>query len=189
LHPSTHSDVEQEIEIASFKLSMLNRYFIFKKTRNIDLTEPSRVVNINHKINIGKILTPYFDSNKLIINPAKKSNNINNIYHHLRKKYAPLKPSVYLIKHKIGEYKLYDIFYRKNNFDFIQLKNGTDPKILFIYKSPENFFYPIYYQNKNEDDAENYFHSRINIKNKGTYLFDSEKIANDLNFLVGLSKL
>src|SRR5690606_21670143 len=52
LHPNEHSDVESDTALASFKLSMLNRYYIFKKTTNIDVSEPSRIVGINHKINV-----------------------------------------------------------------------------------------------------------------------------------------
>ena len=189
LHPNNHSDVESDTVMASFKLSMLNRYYVFKKTINIDISEPSRIVGINHKINLGKILTPYFDSNKLIIDPAKKNKQINKIYHTIRKKYLPTKPSVYLIRHTIVEDDLDDKIYRKNKFEFSKIKNGHDPKTLLIYKSPEKNFYPIYYQYNKYNGNEDYLQERIIMeKNRGTYLFDSNKIINDLDILVALSE-
>lgn len=192
LHPNEHSDVESDTALASFKLSMLNRYYIFKKTTNIDVSEPSRIVGINHKINVGKILSPYFDSNKIIIDPAKKSSNINKIYHSIRKKYPQIRPSVYLIRHSIKEDDIDNEIYRRNKIEFYNVKKGIDPKTLLIYKSPDKFFYPIYYRNINyndDDDYNNYIQGRIiSEKIRGTYLFDSKKIINDLDILVALSE-
>jgi hypothetical protein len=189
LHPNEHSDVESDTAMASFKLSMLNRYYIFKKTTNIDLSEPSRIVNMNYKINLGKVLTPYFDSNKIIIDPAKKSRQINKIYHAIRERYSPIKPSVYLIRHTIKEDDIDKEIYRRNKFELSRVKDGTDPKTLLIYKSPDKFFYPIYYRNVRYNDNEDYSQQRIAIeKIMGTYLFDSNKIINDLDILVALSE-
>ena len=111
--------------------------------------------------NLGKILTPYLDLNHLIIDPTKKSKQINKIYHEIRKKYPQVKPTVYLIRHTIlkdmlgsGKKHLHDascIFYR-NKFELFLAKKA-EPIFLLIYRSPDNYFYPISYSyNENEDD-------------------------------------
>jgi len=161
-----------DITLASFKLSMLNRYYIFKKVTNIDITVPERVVGINHEINMGKILMPYFDSNKIIINPATRTRQINKIYHAVKKQNNNIKPSVYLIRHSISENAIdNDETIRKNKFSFAKLKDGSDSKILLIYKTPDKYFYPLYHKN-NPDNI---------------YLLDSDKIIDDLDILVELT--
>jgi SAM-dependent methyltransferase len=198
LKPNTHSDVELDAAIASFKLSMLNRYYVFKKTTKIDLSEPSRIVGINHKINLGKVLTPYFNSNRMTIDPAKKSRQINKIYHTVLKKYRPTKPSVYLIRHSIAENNIDNETYRKNKLEFSKIKDGINDKTLLIYKSPDKYFYPLYYQNDSIYGLDDSMSGRIINKNldtnnvlnngfNGTYLLDSDKIINDLDILVALS--
>lgn len=157
--------------LASFKLSMLNRYYVFKKKTTIDTSEPSRIIGINHKINVDKVLTPYFDENKIIIDPTKRTSKINKIYHAIRKKYTNIKPDVYLIRHNILEEELDNEVYRRNKLEFAKIKEGADPNILLIYKSPEKYFYPIYYDG---------------ISRK-KYLLNSEKIVNDLDILVALT--
>lgn len=160
------------IAIASFKLSMLNRYYIFKRTGNVNISEPARVVNMNHKINLGKIMTPYLDINNIQIDPSEKTGQINKIYHGIRQKYKNTKPSVYVIRHKIIENQLDNEVFSYNKLQLSLLKQGTDPKILLIYKSPEKYFYPISYLNNG----------------KKVYLFDSDKILADLNILIELSE-
>jgi len=201
LRPNMHTDVETDAALASFKFAMLYRYYIFKKTKQINVTEPSRIVGVNHKINLGKVLTPYFSTSKMIIDPAKKTRQINKIYHVLRKRYMPLKPSVYLIRHSIKEDELDGETYRGNKLEFSKIKEGDDPKILLIYRSPERFFYPIYYQNIRYNEYEdnvpnaNYIENSDSNNNtqpaieklNGTYLLDSDKIVNDLDILVALS--
>ena len=188
LKPNQHTDVETDTALASFKLSMLNRYYIFKKTTKIDITEPARLVGINHKINLGKILNPYFNTNNMIIDPAKKSSQVNKIYHAIRKKYTSIKPSVYLIRHTISENNIGSEIYRKNKLHFIKMKGGSDNKTLLIYKSPEKYFYPIYYQNNKYPDIDDFLQNHITNDNSiGTYLLDSNKIIEDLDMLVALS--
>lgn len=161
-----------EANMASFKLSMLNRYYIFKKHSPINTTEPARIVGINNKFNIGRILTPYFDINRIVIDPSKKTTKLNKLYHAIRKRFVNIQPDVYLIKHDINEENLEDDTYRWNKINFTKIKEGNDDKIFLVYKSPEKYFYPIYYQN-----------SRGN-----QYLLNSTKVIDDLNILVELSK-
>lgn len=195
LHPSTHTDVDADAAIASFKFTMLNRYYIFKKTTPIDITEPSRIVGINHKIDLGYLFTPYFNTNNIIIDPTKKTTQINKIYHAIRRKYTSIRPSVYLIRHSIMEDNIGDdnIYYR-NKFEFSKIKEGTDQKLLLIYKSPEKYFYPIFYQNQQDDFPEEFLQMRVakyvtpeSVISNGTYLIDSDKIVNDLDIMVALS--
>ena len=189
LKPNNHTDVETDAAMASFKLSMLNRYYVFKKTTKINVSEPSRIVGVNHKINLGKVLTPYFGSNKMIIDPMKKTIQINKIYHAIRKRYAPIKPSVYLIRHTIMENNVENEMFKKNKLEFSKVKEGSDPKTLLIYKSPQKYFYPIYYQNIKYNMDEDYAQKRVvTEKSIGTYLLDSDKIKNDLEILVALSE-
>ncbi len=190
LKPNNHTDVETDVALASFKFSMLNRYYIFKKTTKIDIMEPSRIVGINHRINLGKILNPFFDSNRMIIDPAKKTSQINKIYHEIRKKYNTVKPSVYIIRHSIPTDNIGTDVFRRNKLEFIKAKNGTDDKTLLIYKSPDKYFYPIYYQNSNENDIDNLYQSRTVYNHdspSGTYLLNSDKIIDDLDILVALT--
>jgi len=114
---------------------------------------------------------PYFYANKIYIDPAKKTSSINNIYHSIRKKYRNIRPHTYLIRHSIPEEEIDDNTYRYNKFRLAKLKEGSDPKILLIYKSPEKFFYPIHYINKSGKND----------------LLDSPKIIDDLNILMALS--
>ena len=190
LFPKSNGDVSADEIMASFKLSMLNRYYIFKKTAKIDITEPARIVGLNHEINLGKVLTSYFDSNKMMIDLDRKNMNINKIYQGIRRAYPQTKPSVYLIKHSIKENKLNDAeIYRKNDLEFSRIKKGLDPKILLIYKSPNRIYYPIYYQNIEYHDMDDVMNQIVPIdKIRKTYLLESHKIVHDLNVLVALSK-
>lgn len=189
LDPNNSNVIDADTALASFKLSMLNRYFVFKKTKPINITEPSRIVGINNNINLGKLLTPYFDTNKMVIDPLKRSTQINKIYHGIKNKYPNTKPSVYLVRHTIQEDTLDDETYRRNKLEFSRIKEGSDPKTLLIYKSPDKYFYPIYYQNvKFYENNEPYAQNRIDsVKPKSIYLLDSNKIVNDLDILVALS--
>src|SRR5579872_4576187 len=126
---------------------MLYRYYVFKKkSTTIDATQPSRVIAINYKINVGRILTPHFEANKIVIDPHRKTNKINKIYHGILKSYPKFKPSVYLIRHTIPTEEVDDHTFSRNKFEYTKVKDGTDPKILLLYKSPDKYFYPIYQQ-------------------------------------------
>lgn len=187
LTPNSHSDIVSDAAMASFKLSMLNRYYIFKKSSVLNLTDPARVVGINHEINLGKVLTPYFDKNKMYIDLDRSNKNVNKIYDGIKKAYKNVKPSVYLIKHKINEDILENniVVSRKNNLNFTKIKGGTDSKTLLIYKSPNSIYYPIYYYNSQYNETGE--QSNI-VQARKTYLLNSNKIVNDLDILVALSK-
>lgn len=175
---------------ASFKLSMLNKYYVFRKTTNIDL-EPARIVGINYKINLGKLLTPYFQNNSIIVDFDKKTRKINDIYRHIRKTNKSVNPSVYLIKHMITENIIDDDIYQKNKFVFLKVKEGIDNKFMLVYKSPEQYFFPIFHEKNNYDDFfdENFWKKDIKIQDPiGTYLLESKKIVSDIDILVALSK-
>ncbi|BCS83173.1 putative mRNA-capping enzyme [Cotonvirus japonicus] len=185
LEGKSNNDVETDIALASFKLSMLNRYYVFRKTTKVDVSQPARIYNeINHKTDLGKILMPYFETNNMIIDHSSVDSNINNLYRMIKNKYKTIKPSVYLIRHTINENNLSDILYSTNKLEFSKIKQGSDPKILLIYKSPNKQFYPLYYQ---QYDTVPVNLDNIYLPDKGTYLLDSNKIINDLNILVSLS--
>nr|URM62221.1 mRNA capping enzyme [Mimivirus sp.] len=125
----------------------------------------------------------------MIIDYNIGSQDINKIYHHLRKKYSPVKPSVYLVRHNIIDDLLDDVVFSRNKLEFTKIKNGKDPKILLIYKSPDKLFYPFYYQQyETRNLSHDYSSDNIYMKDNGTYLLDADKIVKDLNLLVNLSE-
>jgi len=163
---------EIDSNTAGYKLSSLNRYYVFRKTVNTkNLSEPSRIVGINYRLDLGKFLIPYFGSNNLYIDPANKCGKINDVYHAIRRMHQTIRPNVYLIRHNILEHQLRDQIFQNNQFDVVRIKEGLDPKILLIYKSPEHAFYPIYYRGLKND----------------MYLFNSDKLVTDLNILTALT--
>ena len=168
---------EIEINKASFLFSSLNRYYVFKRKISVDVAEPARIVGINNRIHLDKIITPYFHSNNMIIDPANKSPRINNVYSAIKKMYGGTKPNVYLIRHSLLEATIDNDTYRQNLIELIKLKEGSnadsDKKILLIYKSPDKFFYPIYRQ--------------VSAPNSEQYLFSTDKIIEDLDILTNLT--
>lgn len=155
-----------DANLAAFDMSSLNRYYVFKKKSNkINLTEPARIVNVNHKINLGKVMIPYFDKNNIYIDPINK-NNINEIYHSVLES-PKQKPNVYLIRHSI----IGDDILHQNKIELARIKEGTSPYVLLIYKSPENKFHQIY-------------HTNGDIKYN---FFDSKKIIDDLDILIEIT--
>ncbi len=181
--------VEQnDVSLASFKLSMLNRYFIFRRNKNI-LTASKIVGGLNHQIDLGKFIMPYFDRRRMLIDPSKKHTEINKIYHAIRRKYKTIKPSVYLMKHNVFDDKIDDQIYQRNKICLSKIKNGSDSEMCIIYKSPDKYFYPVYYQkNKYPDPSEIYLKKSFYVeKNSGSYLFTSDKIINDIDMLIALT--
>ncbi|CAH6420075.1 mRNA capping enzyme [uncultured virus] len=201
LKPDQHTDIELDAAKASFKFSMLNRYFVFKKSTPINIEEPSRIVGVNHKINLDRMLLPYFGSNRTLIDPARSSRDINKIYRGIIAKYGPVKPSVYLVRHTVIENGVDDMQIRRNRLDFSKVKGGAGDKTVMIYRSPEKLFYPIYYQRGSYGDFESYLDEQLSPKYGGaslepashtrkysrTYLLDSNKIGTDLDMLVELT--
>lgn len=174
LDPEYHDQYTSEqidYTSASFKFSMLYRYFVFKKVTKLDVTQPSRVVGINYKINVGRVLMPHFEANKIVIDPTRKTNKINKIYHAIRKSYPKSKPSVYLIRHTTPTENIDKHTFSRNKFEYSKIKEGDDHKILLLYKSPEKEFYPIYQQTPKQNK----------------YLFSSNKFMSELDFMVELS--
>src|SRR3984885_3658027 len=168
---SKYTTEQIDIATSSYKMTMMNRYYVFKKKVGVDLYESSRIVGINHRINVGKILTPYFHSNKLIIDIDLQSTDANKIYHKLRESNKYIKPHVYLIKHIINEDDFEKEKLIKNKFILSKAKKGIDSMLLLIYKSPEKIFYPIYYE------------STVGPK----YLLNSEKVIDDIDLLIKLT--
>lgn len=162
---------ELEMNKAYFAFSSLNRYFVFKKKSGVDLDEPARIVGINNQINLGKLLTPYFESNQTIIDIANSMPRINNFYQNMKVITGGIKPSIYLIRHSILEDLVVNEIFRRNKIELAKIKEGNDPRILLVYKSPDKFFYPIYQK----------------IGNKEQYLFSNNKIISDLDILVALT--
>jgi len=172
LYHDQYTTDQIDYTLASFKFAMLYRYYVFKKkSTTIDATQPSRVIAINYKINVGRILTPHFEANKIVIDPHRKTNKINKIYHGILKSYPKFKPSVYLIRHTIPTEEVDDHTFSRNKFEYTKVKDGTDPKILLLYKSPDKYFYPIYQQTPKQNK----------------YLFSSDKFVSDLDLMVKLS--
>lgn len=193
MKPNNNTDVSIDIATASFKLSMLNRFYVFKKVAKYENVE-SRIVGINKRINLGNMLHPYFVTNNMILIPNTDELNINTIYKNIRKRYSGIKPSVYIVRHTVPVEKFSNQILTRNKFEFIKAKSGDETcnKILLIYKSPDKIFHPIYFRenddvNFNLDDDLNYFQDE-NVRNvKGTFMLDGHKILNDLELLVSLT--
>lgn len=157
---------------ASYQLTTLNRYYIFKKNKTINLSTPSRIVGINGDIDLGKFFTPYFYDNKMFVDVGNKTNNINKLYKFFCKDCRET-PNVYLIRHSLLEQKIKKDFYRWNELQFLKIKEGHN-KFFLIYKSPEKYFYPIFHRHYNNVE----------------YLISSKKTVDDLDLIVKLySKL
>jgi hypothetical protein len=169
---------EIDYNLAGFKMSSLNRYYVFKKEIGVDLTVPARIISMNFKIDLGKIMIPYFYSNNIYIDPGCKNDNINNIYKELCMKSRILRPNVYVIRHNIIEDTINGDIFNHNSFEMARIKEGVDPKVLIIYKSPDKKFFPLFYQTYNSD-------METIVPNK--YFFDNNKIVKDLDFLIELS--
>lgn len=186
---STDTSHEKDAVDASFKFTMLNKFYVFKKAKK-DIMVPARIVGVNHKINLGKYISPHLSNNSMIIDPSKKTKDINKIYRGIVNKYK-VKPSIYLVRHKIINNDLIGQQYSNNKFEFLKIKGGNSDSLL-IYKSPEKIFYPIYHQNYNYDeinDDASLNLRRVTASNKAeiTYLIKSPKIIEDLNFVVNLT--
>lgn len=156
-----------DANLAAFKMSSLNRYYVFKKTKGgLDLVEPARIVGgVNMKIDLGQVLSPYFDTNNMHIDPIGQD-NINSIYHAV---VGRSKPNVYLIRHSITEGKLdKNTTIRQNKMELARIKEGSGSEILLIYKSPDRKFHTIYHGDNP--------------------LIKSNKIIDDLNLLVELTE-
>ena len=198
LKHNPHSDVEQGAAMASFRFSMLNRYYVFKKTRYNDLTEQSRLVGVNHTFNLGKTLVPYFEMNRMMIDYSKKASNANKIYQVIAKKYSNVKPSVYLIRHTVSKDHIGSDYYVQDHINFDKIKDGKNRKTIVLYKSPEKEFYPIYQQVGSYGDFEDYVQNRtihnafddnkISKRVYRTYLLNSDKVANDIDLLIDIHR-
>lgn len=187
--------INREEILSSFKFTILNRYYIFKKNTKLNFNQ-SRIISFGYNLSLGKILVPYLLNNKLIIDPNKKDSDINKIYSAIRNKYSGIKPSVYLIRHHIVDHTIDDLIFTKNKMDIIRAKKGLDPKTLLIYKSPDKKFYPIYYRENdgiNLDDI-NHLYTNNNFlstdnEQSGSYLLDSSKVIKDLDIIVKLTNM
>lgn len=214
IQPNTHTDVSIDAARASFKLSMLNRYYVFKKSTKNNINNQARVVGINHKINLGNMITPYFTTNNMIIQPNMKSNNINQTYKDICRKYPTIKPNVYIVRHTVPSEQIDNDNFTRNKFEFVRAKQSDHDKVLLIYKSPEKYYYPIYFKYKNDnayDIDDSNFYTDTDIKNSmsklsrvdklnrpsnklskskysdGTYMLESSKILDDLEIMVYLT--
>jgi hypothetical protein len=170
LDPKTRNKFgENEIEanLASYKLSILNRYYIFKKAGAVELEEPARIVGMNHQLNVGRILSPYFHRHLIYLDPTLKSRDANTIYQYIKKTFDT-RPYVYLIKHYLRQEKIGGDFHPYNQVNMVQLKKGLEKQALILFKSPQRMYYPLFYQRGG----------------KKKYLFNSPHIIRELNSLL-----
>jgi hypothetical protein len=97
------SNEEIEINKASYEFSCLNRYYVFKRKEKNLVLKPARVVNpIKQELNLGQVLTPFFNSKNLKLAIELKRQKINDSYHGAKKLYNFDSPDVYLIRHQIN---------------------------------------------------------------------------------------
>ena len=185
--------VERELALASFKLSALNRYYVFRKNHTHDITKPSRIIRFNHQIDLGKIITPYFINERMIIDPYGRTSNINDIYHNVRLANPYIRPNVYLLDHNYKKYNVDGDDWYGDYFNYKKIKtpNTFCDKLMMIYKSPDKFYYPIYYQPNYYDGYtfDNIINNSVNVTPPVTkhYILSSNNIINDLDIFVNLT--
>lgn len=134
-----------DLTIASYKFTMLNKYYIYKNSKTLDLSDPSRIITMTNKINPGKIFTTYFHQNSIYIDSEKKTRNASKIYKAIRDAHPKIKPSTYIIRHVIPSDVIDEHVYRSNNISIVKAKEGSNEHAVLIYKSPDKLFYPVYY--------------------------------------------
>lgn len=193
LSPDTNSGVEINAAIASFKLSILNRYYVFRKNRNLS-TQLARPIHINYTINPGRFILPYFGVHQLSIDIYGSTQDVQQIYRAIRNRYKGIRPNVYLIKQVPYVPNPYEVFSHDipDMMHYQLLKKGVDNYNLLIYKSPDKLYYPIYRHRIRElqllDDTI-FEPLRQRTPDKKSYLFQKDDISLDLDILVYLSNL
>lgn len=134
-----------ELTVASYKFTMLNRYFVFKNSQTYDFAEPARVVNLAGHIDPGKIFTTHFRKNNIYVDFEKKTQSANKIYKAIRLYNKTIKPSTYIIRHEIPSDIIEGKTYMNNHISILEAKKGDTENAILIYKSPDKSFYPVYY--------------------------------------------
>lgn len=170
LHPDynekfTTEDIE--MNTCSFKLSILNKYYVFRKTGK-GTRDQSRIVGVNNKIFLGKILTPHFSSNNYMIDAYMGYPRVRSLYEDITKKILRFKPAVYIIKHSVKS----DGDNFRNTYKMHEATKKSNVPMVLVYKSPEKTYYPIYrmIDNKrkysiNDSELLNYMKKLIDIQN------------------------
>ena len=171
-HNSSYPGDLIDITLASFKFTMLNRYYIYKKSQIFDPSDPARIVFMSNQIDPGKIFTTYFSKNRIYIDAEKRSTDANKIYKAMRKANKKIKPSTYIVRHEIPQDNINEKIYRSNNISILKANEGSSEYALLIYKSPEKIFYPIYYL----------------MDEKRKYLWTSSEAIENLSYLSHFSK-
>lgn len=119
--------------LASFKMSMLNRYYVFKKPGIGN--KPARVIGFNKCMN--RLLAPHFAKMSLRLDERLSAKDINVTYRDVKAIYYPSRPSVYLVRHTVKD--------NLNNMSFKCVKQA-DPTACIIYRDPAGTFYPLKYK-------------------------------------------
>jgi hypothetical protein len=130
MDPATSNKYDREIiesVKASFKFTMLNKYYIFRKGHH---SAPSRIQSINHEFDIGNMMTYHMLGKNLYVDPIMNNDRINDLYHSIKEKYSVQKPTVYLVSYK-----------SKNNYTFAPIKKGSSKISVIIYKTPNKKYY------------------------------------------------
>lgn len=162
-----------ELARASFAFSSLNRYYIFKKEKSIDIDNPSRIIGINNQILtnnsifLNKIITPHLIKNNIYIDINNEHKLINKLYDKSKMMIGGGKPNIYLLRHSISEDKYNDNIVVDNKIEFLRIKEGSGNISFMFYKSPSKVFYPIYHMSEGKE----------------VYAFSGDKIFNELEYL------
>lgn len=175
LNPSfkdSYSAGDIESTKASFAFSSLNRYYIFKRksgTKDLGNLDGGNVVRLNGKIELGKFVTPFLEKERMNIDLDNVHPRINPLYAKMKTMFGGKKPHVYLIRHRMieanGELD--------NLVEIAKLKDGSNcTEMMLLYKSPDNHFYPIYREHKNQRQ----------------YVFSNDNVMNDLEILSHFTK-
>lgn len=191
LHNDKVESIENDLTYATYQFSMLNRYFVFRKTKRIT-DEPTRLYGINQRLNMGKILGPYFYNFNAKVDIDRQSSNINNVYKSIYNHYK-VKPNIYLIRHTIQTSIIDGVEFPRNKIELVKAKSANNNSSIMIYKSPSKQFYPIYKMDWQQNQLERVDNTldQLNPKNMSSnknYLFNSDKIINEIDWLIDLAQ-
>ena len=192
LDSSNKTDIETNIAVASFKLSILNKYYIFRKTKVLGIDKQSRFLQINLSVNPSKFLLPYLGSNRLYIDYFKPAEKARDIYQAVRTIYPSVHPNVYLIKDTLMEPNTSTLVGNMNMLVLESIKRGRHSNILLIYKSPDRKFYPIFYEPPAPIDIVfdiEYYPLAVPIKRKKAYLFKKSDFWMELDIITQITNL
>ena len=133
--------IKRNETMASFKLSMLNRYYIFRKPDGANM---SRILPINQRINLGKVMRPYFKRHDLHVNTKMGRASANDLFLSMRDDIPQIQPSIYMIREKGTP--------ANTKLDFTCIQKADTRNMMLMYKALDKTVYPVYVKTDNGNE-------------------------------------